>query len=111
MSWILAISQGKKVAAYLSDIAGAFDRVCREYLLAKLYTVGMGTTYLNFLASYSNPRKASVVVEGIMSDEIVIANTVFQERCWVSLCGTLSSRTREQQLKAREGGKASSLMT
>jgi len=34
MSWILSICTGHKVGAYLSDISGAFDRVCKEYLLS-----------------------------------------------------------------------------
>ena len=78
MSWILAICCGSKVAAYLSDITGAFDRVARDYMLAKLYNAGVGTKYLNFLASYLQPRKAVVVVEDISSEEIEIANQVFQ---------------------------------
>ena len=78
MSWILAVCTGFKVAAYLSDITGAFDRVFRDYMLAKLYNAGIGTKFLNFLASYLKPRKAVVVVEGIESDETEIADQVFQ---------------------------------
>ena len=78
MSWILAVCTGHKIAAYLGDITGAFDRVCKEYLLAKLHAAGVGPTYLNFLDSYLQPRKAVVVVEGQRSDEIEIANQVFQ---------------------------------
>ena len=51
MSWIRAICTGFKIAGYLSDIQGAFDRVCKEYLLAKLQAVGIGEIYLNFLSS------------------------------------------------------------
>ena len=78
MSWILAVCTGFKVAAYLSDITGAFDRVFRDYMLAKLYNAGIGTKFLNFLASYLKPRKAVVVVEGIESDETEIADQGFQ---------------------------------
>ena len=78
MSWILAVCCGSKIAAYLSDITGAFDRVARDYMLAKLYNAGVGTKYLNFLASYLQPRKAVVVVEGISSEEIEIANQMIQ---------------------------------
>ena len=52
ISWILLICQGKKVGGYLSDISGAFDRVSKEYLLAKLSAAGVGSTYLNFLDAY-----------------------------------------------------------
>ena len=78
ISWILAIVTGKKIAAYLSDITGAFDRVSKEYLLAKLYAAGVGPVYMNFIDAYLQPRRATVVVEGTMSDEMEIANTVFQ---------------------------------
>ena len=69
---------GSKIAAYLSNISGAFDRVFRDYILAKLYNAGIGTTFLNFLSSYLQPRKAAVVVEGVTSEEIEIAIQVFQ---------------------------------
>ena len=42
MLWILAFCKGKKVAAYLGDISGAFDRVFTEYNLAKLHAAGVG---------------------------------------------------------------------
>ena len=78
MSWILAVCTGHKVAAYLGDVSGAFDRVFKDYLLAKLHAAGVGAQYLNFLDSYLQPRRASVVVEGTVSDAFEIANTVFQ---------------------------------
>jgi len=78
MSWILSICTGHKIATYLGDISGAFDRVQKDYLLAKLHAAGVGTQFLNFLDSYLQPRKASVAVEGVNSNEFDIANTVFQ---------------------------------
>ena len=78
LSWILCICSGKKIAAYLSDITGAFDRVFKDFLLAKLYAAGMGTQYLNFLDSYLQPRQGKVIVEGVASDIFEIADTVFQ---------------------------------
>ena len=78
MSWILAICTGHKVATYLGDVSGAFDRVFKDYLLAKLHSAGVGAQFLNFLDSYLQPRRAAVVVEGTASDEFEIANTVFQ---------------------------------
>ena len=78
LSWILAICTGNKVAAYLSDISGAFDKVFVPYLLAKLHRYGVGTTLLNFLASYLSPRSGQVLVQGAYSDPYEISNTVFQ---------------------------------
>ena len=43
MSWILLICKGKKVGGYLGDISGAFDRVSKEYLIAKLNAAGVGS--------------------------------------------------------------------
>ena len=78
MSWILQICQGNIIGAYLSDISAAFDRVFKEYLLAKLQTAGVGETFLRFLNAYLQPRKGKVVVEDTASDEFVLSNTVFQ---------------------------------
>ena len=49
MAWILAVCTGNKIATYLGDISGAFDRVFADYLLAKLQAAGVGSQYLNFL--------------------------------------------------------------
>ena len=78
LSWILAICEGKKIGAWLSDISGAFDRVSKEYLLAKLQGYGVGPNFLNFLDSYLAPRTAQVVVQGERSFEMEIANSFFQ---------------------------------
>ena len=78
MSWILSICKGKKVGGYLGDISGAFDRVNKAYLLAKLSEAGVGPTYLNFLDAYLEPRVGQVLVEGTASDPFEIANSVFQ---------------------------------
>ena len=47
-NWILAICKGKKICWYLSDITGAFDRVFKSFLLAKLHSVGVPDVYLDF---------------------------------------------------------------
>ena len=78
MSWILAICCGQKVGAYLSDISGAFDRVFKTFLLAKLYAFGVGSKYLNFLESYLAPRKGKVVVQGASSELFDLEDSVFQ---------------------------------
>jgi len=78
MSWILAVCSGKKVGTYLSDITGAFDRVCKIYLLAKLHAAGVGAKYLNFLDAYLSPRKGKVVVQGAESELFILEDTVFQ---------------------------------
>ena len=79
MFWILAICTGNKIAAYLSDIYGAFDRVYKNYLLVKLRASGIGARYLNFLDAYLKSRKLVLVVEVSPSHGIEIINTVFQD--------------------------------
>ena len=78
MKWILAFCKGLKVGAYLSDITGAFDTVCKEHLMAKLQAAGVGEKCLKFMNSYLETRIGRVVVEGEMSDDMVIDNSVFQ---------------------------------
>ena len=78
MMWILAFCTGNKIGTFLGDITGAFDRVFKAYLLAKLHKAGVGAQYLNFLDAYLEPRRAAVVVEGVRSDEFTIDNSVFQ---------------------------------
>ena len=77
-SWILAICSGKKTGASTSDVTAAFDRVFKDFLLAKLYSVGVNDVYLRFLSSYLEPRVGHVVVEGVLSDLMILADTVFQ---------------------------------
>ena len=78
MSWTLAICQGKKVGAYLSDISGAFDKVFKEYMMGKLHNAGVGPLFWNFLSSYLEPRRGQVAVAGTLSNEIELTDTVFQ---------------------------------
>ena len=63
---------------YLSDISGAFDRVESEMLLRKLSAAGVNEEMLEFLRSYLQPRRATVVVAGSNSEERVLDNSVFQ---------------------------------
>ena len=68
LSWILAICTGQKIAAFLGDISGAFDRVFVPYLLAKLQRCGIGDKLVNFLADYLAPRQGQVLGQGAFSD-------------------------------------------
>ena len=77
-TWIKAICSGKKVGLYLSDISGAFDRVFKKIMLAKLHSVGVPDIYLDFLSSYLEPRIGHVAVESVLSDVFTLADSVFQ---------------------------------
>ena len=78
LSWILAVCTGRKVGGFLGDISGAFDKVFKAYLLAKLHRWGVGPDFLNFLDSYLAPRKGQVVVQGARSDAFEMSNMAFQ---------------------------------
>ena len=77
-SWILSITHGSKVGGYLSDISGAFDKVFKLFMMAKLFRAGVGDNYLRFLFAYLEPRKGQVAVEGELSDTFDLENMVFQ---------------------------------
>lgn len=73
--WILSICQGYKIGAYLSDISGAFDRVFKDFLLAKLSSAGVADVFLDFLNSSRIDR---VAVENVLSEAIDLVDSVFQ---------------------------------
>ena len=76
--WILAICNGKKIGAYLSDISGAFDRVYKDYMLAKLHSAGVADIFLDFLNSYLEPRVGKVAIDSVFSEVFTLENTIFQ---------------------------------
>lgn len=78
MTFNLAVYSGQKIGGYLSGITSAFDRVLKCYLLAKFLASGVGSTYLNILDAYLDPRKGKIVVLGTASEEFVLEDSVFQ---------------------------------
>ena len=77
-SWILSFCRGLKVVAYLSDISGAFDKVFKDYMMAKLVTAGVSPLFLDFLNAYLEPRLGQVAVDGALSYVLDLTDTVFQ---------------------------------
>ena len=76
--WIWAMDSGFKVAIYLSDIAGAFDRVDRSIIVARLRSVGLSKPMVDFLFQYLAPRVAAVIVQGKSSTKFTIEDEIFQ---------------------------------
>ena len=76
--WITAISKGRKVAIYCSDVSGAFDRVRLDRLALKLRAKGIHPTVAKVLVSWLRARKGKVVVGGAASEDFELANMVFQ---------------------------------
>ncbi len=77
-SWLLAFQERQKVGVFLSDIAGAFDRVDAEKLVAKLRGLGVSDVFVDLLASYLAPRSAKVAVNGADSQKITLSNMIYQ---------------------------------
>ena len=77
-SQIALLCLGNKIGAYLSDISGAFDKVDKRYLLAKLHNAGVGGDFLNFLDAYLAPRTGQVCVQGKLPEIMPLEDTVFQ---------------------------------
>ena len=76
--WVLRICQGSKVGIYLADISGAFDKVSRPLLLAKLAQLGVAEAFLDFLNSYLLSRQGYVAVEGVLSECMMLTDMVYQ---------------------------------
>ena len=77
-SWLLHLEDGDIVALFCSDVSGAFDRVRRARLMAKLKVSGLHPNIIGFLASWLAERSSVVVVGGEVSDRYALSNSVFQ---------------------------------
>ena len=61
LTWIVALSNRKKVGVYCSDVAGAFDRVCLRRMVEKLRATGLHGSVVAVLESWLRSRKAKEV--------------------------------------------------
>ena len=73
-----ALDDGKEVRAVFCDISKAFDRVWHKGLLFKLKQAGIGSTLLQWIASYLLNRKQRVLIPGGSSDWLPIGAGVPQ---------------------------------
>jgi hypothetical protein len=78
ITWLKAVSRGRKIGVYCSDVAGAFDRVSTERLLDKLRSKKLRPEMLAVIASWLRQRTAHVVVGGKQSDAFAMNNMVYQ---------------------------------
>ena len=77
--WIRVLNQDKKsIGVYLGDIQGAFDKVDKQVLLAKLAKLGLPKHIVRLMKAYFEPRKAQVCVGGEKSDTFILNNMIFQ---------------------------------
>ena len=78
LRYVWALDNGFKVAIYLSDISGAFDKVDRDILVMYLRNNGVSAGLCDFIQDYSAPRSAVVIVQGTKSTPCCIDNQIFQ---------------------------------
>ena len=76
--WIRALARGEKIGVYCSDVAGAFDRVEAERLIAKLRAKKLHPDIVAVMASWLRQRSAHIIVGGKQSEEMTLQNMVFQ---------------------------------
>ena len=77
-NWLLMMEDGKAIGLYCSDVSGAFDRVSRPRILAKLRVSGLHERVVHFLDSWLLNRKSIVLVSGAQTSEQVLRDSVFQ---------------------------------
>ena len=78
MVWLQALAEGMKIAVYCSDVAGAFDRVAVNRMVAKLKAPKIHPKLVAVLSSWLRQRAARVVVGGAHSKEVPITDMVYQ---------------------------------
>jgi hypothetical protein len=78
LRWVAALDKGMKILVYCSDVSGAFDKVSRDRLIAKLAAKGIHPKLVRLIAYWLEPRSASVVVGGAKSRPFTIKDMVFQ---------------------------------
>jgi hypothetical protein len=78
LTWVIALGAGRMIAVYCSDVSGAFDRVRRERLIAKLEKKGLHPRLVALMDSGLQERSAQVVVGGTFSRDMSLRNMVFQ---------------------------------
>ena len=75
--WLRALACGHRIAVYCSDVAGAFDCVSAERLVAKLHAAGIHPKIVRVLRSWLSARSASVVVNGSYSTPLSMQDMVY----------------------------------
>ena len=66
LTWLVAFSNGQRVAVYCSDVSGAFDRVSSDRLMGKLASSGIHPRILAVLNDWLAPQNARVVVKRLL---------------------------------------------
>jgi hypothetical protein len=78
LEWMSILDRRGKIGVFCSDVAGAFDRVSAEILIAKLEMYGLHPRIVAVLKSWLEKRTACVLVGGERSELFDILNQIFQ---------------------------------
>ena len=81
LTWIAGFNSKMKFCIYCSDVSGAFDRVSRPRLLAKLRASGVDEELVDLLSSWLDAREA-VVVGGEQGDPMELHDMIYQGTVW-----------------------------
>lgn len=79
LKWVAILDKSRKIALYCSDGSAAFDRVSSKRLLANLVAKGIDARIIKVIASWLEPRSATVVVGGAKPESFWIRDMVYQE--------------------------------
>ncbi len=82
LSWIQGFNEGNKFGVCCSDVSGAFDRVKRERLVAKLRAKGIHETFVQILDSWLQSRVGQVVAGGAQGEDMTPTDMIFQGTVW-----------------------------
>ena len=78
IEWLIIVDARGKIAVYNNDVAGAFDQIDSELLVAKLRAHGLHERIIGLLVSWLARRTAVVIVGGSRSEQFAIENQVYQ---------------------------------
>lgn len=76
--WFKVLDKSGQVNVVFIDFSKAFDLVCHDILLAKLYKYGVHGDLLNWCRHYLTERQQRIVVKGEASDWLTVTSGVPQ---------------------------------
>lgn len=80
--WFKVLHKSGQVDVVFIDFSKAFDLVCHDILLAKLYKYGVHGDLLNRCRHYLTERQQRVVVKGEASDWLTVNLVYHRVLCW-----------------------------
>ena len=85
-----------KFNIYCSDVSGAFDRVSRSRIDAKLQANGISDKFIAIFDAWLQEREARVIVGGQYGDPMRFQNMIYQGTVWGPWLWNIFFRTKRQ---------------